>query len=269
MTKLVVLSNYDELSRACAQVLVRVIRQRPCSVVGLPTGTTPLGMYRELVDAHRRGEVDFSKITAFNLDEYIGLRTAHPASFSAYMEANFWKYIPLDPARRHIPASMPVDPIEECVRYETAIQDAGGLDFTILGLGTNGHIGFNEPGTPWDTTTHVAALTKSTIAYLDWEVREETCPTQAITMGIRTILSSRVLMLIVNGPDKAYILERALAGPTGIDCPASSLQLHPCLLVMVDRSAGRKLMEKTEGVGGHRVVLTSGIEESLADLGIQ
>ena len=263
MIRVVIFRDYRELSRACAQVLIRLIRREPCTVLGLPTGSTPLGLYRELVNAHVRGEVDFSSTTAFNIDEYLDLRIGHPASFAAYMMKHLWQHINLHPERRHIPSSMPVDPVEECVRYETAIRDAGGLDFTVLGMGVNGHIGFNEPGTPWDTPTHVTTLTKATLArHPYWKARATIRPVQAITMGIGTIRSSRRVLLMVSGSEKAPKLERALTGPPTVDCPASSLQGHPHLLVMSDRHAASRLVKSLEDDSQHRhrILLTSSIE---------
>jgi len=248
-----VFPDYEALSKACADFVARAIRRHPRLVIGLPTGDTPLGVYGELVSAYRRDEVDFSGITTFNLDEYLGLPPGHPASFATYMEDNLWRNVNLDPENVHIPASRPEDPLQECAAYEAAIRKAGGLDLTLLGIGVNGHIGFNEPGTPWDTATHVATLSHSTQSRQSgFDAGDVEKPDRAVTMGIQTILSSRAVLLLASGSDKAPALERALAGPRSVDCPASSLRKHPCLVVLCDRSASRGLPEAIEACSGER-----------------
>lgn len=240
--RLLVAADYAGLSREAARLVARRILEKPDLVLALPTGETPLGLYRELVRLHQEGLLDFARVTAFNLDEYLGLPPGHPASFRAYMERNFWGHVNLRPEARHIPHSLPEDAEEECRRYEAWIQEAGGLDLAILGLGKNGHLAFNEPGTPWESRTHVAELAEETR-------REEAprfgglahVPKRAITMGIRTLMNAREILLLVSGEEKASVLARALEGPVTPAVPASILQLHPNLKVMVDRAAARGL----------------------------
>jgi glucosamine-6-phosphate deaminase len=227
--------------------MIAAVRERPCLVVGLPTGETPVEMYRELVAASFRGEVDFSRITAFSIDEYLGLEEGHPTSFATYMREHLWKHVNANSMGVHIPSSCPSDPNRECERYEAAIRDAGGLDLTILGIGVNGHIGFNEPGTPWDSATHVASLTDETrLRNATSDQQNAGMPTTAITMGIKTILSSRTVILLASGTEKAGILKQALLGATTVDRPASALRTHRALTVLCDEAAAAELVPALE-----------------------
>lgn len=236
--RLIVVDDYLALSREAARFVARRLLAKPDLVLALPTGETPLGLYRELARLHREGLLDFSRATAFNLDEFLGIPPNHPASFRSYMERHFWGQVNLRPEARHIPQSLPADPTGECQRYEALIQGAGGLDLAILGLGRNGHIAFNEPGTPFERRTHVAELTEETRA--DEAERFGglgNVPKRAITLGIRTLMNAREVLLLVSGIEKAGILARALEGPVTPAVPASVLQLHPNLTVLVDRAA--------------------------------
>ncbi|MEN3010130.1 MAG: glucosamine-6-phosphate deaminase [Candidatus Bipolaricaulaceae bacterium] len=240
--RLLVAADYAGLSREAARLVARRILEKPDLVLALPTGETPLGLYRELVRLHQEGLLDFARVTAFNLDEYLGLPPGHPASFRAYMERNFWGHVNLRPEACHIPQSLPEDAEAECRRYEAWIQEAGGLDLAILGLGKNGHLAFNEPGTPWESRTHVAELAEETRREeAPWFGGLAHVPKRAITMGIRTLMNAREILLLVSGEEKASVLARALEGPVTPAVPASILQLHPNLKVMVDRAAARGL----------------------------
>ncbi len=199
-------------------------------------------MYLVLVQLHRNGFLDFSKATAFNLDEYLGIPPDHPPSFSAYMRRRLWDHVNLAKDKVHIPASLPEDPKAECLRYEELIRKSGGIDLAVLGIGENGHIAFNEPGTPWESQTHVATLSSETrrreaVAFGGFD----RVPTRAITMGIKTIMRARRVLLLASGEEKADILARALSGSITTDVPASILQLHPDLTVVADRAAARGL----------------------------
>ena len=242
--QVIVVEGYEELSREAARWTARRLLGRPDLVLALPTGDTPVGMYRELVRLHREGLVDFSQATAFNLDEYLGLPPDHPESFASYMHRYLWDHVDLRAEARHIPRSLPEDPEAECRRYEQLLEEAGGIDLAVLGLGRNGHIAFNEPGTPFESRTHVAELSH--------ETREEEAirfgglervPKLAITMGIRTIMNARELLLLVSGEEKREVLTRALTGPVTPRLPASVLQLHPRLVVLADRAAAEGLKE--------------------------
>lgn len=240
--RLIVVGDYEALSREAARAVAQKLLEKPSSVLALPTGDTPKGMYRVLGRLYREGLVDFSRATAFNLDEYLGIPQDHPQSFASYMHRHLWDKVNLRPGARHIPQSSPEDPEGECARYEGLIREAGGIDLAVLGLGVNGHIGFNEPGTPFESTTHVAVLSPAT------RRREapgfggiENVPKRAITMGIRTIMNARGILLLAAGKEKAEAVRRALTGTISPKVPASVLQLHPALTVICDRAAASLL----------------------------
>jgi len=211
----------------------------------LPTGHTPVGMYRELVRLHREGLLDFSRVTSFNLDEYLGIPPDHPQSFASYMRIHLWGQVNLRPGACHIPKSLPEAPEAECARYEELIREAGGIDLAVLGLGGNGHIAFNEPGTPFESTIHVAELSQETreAEAAAWGV--DRVPEKAITMGIRTVMNAREIFLLVSGEEKAEVLSRALTGPITPEVPASVLQLHPRLTVFADAAVAGSLLNLT------------------------
>ncbi|MEM3658268.1 MAG: glucosamine-6-phosphate deaminase [Candidatus Hadarchaeum sp.] len=236
--QLIVAADYAELSRWGAQFIARKLLQRPTLVLALPTGGTPLGLYQELARFYQERLLDFSQAITFNLDEFLGITPDHPASFRYYMEQNFWCRVNLRPEARHIPQSLPRNPEEECRRYEELLRDAGGLDLALLGLGENGHIAFNEPGTPFESRTHVAELTDRTRWNEALRFRGlEHVPKYAITMGIRTLMNAREILLLVAGAKKAQVLAQALEGPVTPAVPASVLQLHPNLTVLADCAA--------------------------------
>ncbi len=237
--------NYRSLSRAAARFVGRQVLLKEDSVLGVPTGETPRGMYEELVKLCLKGVLDFSSVTLFNLDEYLGLPPEHPASFRSYMAKHFWEPLRLKETQSHIPHSSPTDPQQECHRYEAAIGKVGGLDLVVLGLGTNGHIAFNEPGTPWGLGTHVVELLPETRRREAAEFGGvENVPQRAITVGIKTIMRSRSVLLLASGAHKAEALARAFAGPVTPDVPASVLQLHPQVTVLADEEASRGLRER-------------------------
>ena len=231
-------ANYKELSWEAARFVARRLLSKPALTLALPTGETPLGFYQALVCLYEEGFLDFSQATTFNLDEFFGLPPEHPASFRTYMQEHFWSRVNLRPEACYIPSSMVEDPEEECKRYEALIAEKGGLDLVVLGLGKNGHIAFNEPGTPFESETHLAELLEETRRA---EARRfgslGKVPQKAITMGIRTIMNAREILLLVAGEEKAGILARALQGPVTPEVPASVLQLHPALTVIADRPA--------------------------------
>jgi len=240
--RLVVVRDYEELSREAARLVARRLLEKPDLVIALPTGDTPIGMYRELVRLYREGLVDFSQTTTFNLDEYLGIPPDHPQSFKSYMHQHFWDQVNLRKENVHIPSSLPKNPDQECARYESLIHEAGGIDLAVLGLGRNGHIAFNEPGTPFESRTHVTQLSEETRRQ---EAQAfgglERVPTQAITMGILTIMLAREILLLVAGEEKRETLFRALTGPVSPEVPPSVLQLHPRLTVFSDRAAASLL----------------------------
>ena len=230
-----------ELNAAAAGLIVGLIQTKPDAVLGLATGGTPIGIYEELVAAYRKKLVSFRRVVTFNLDEYVGLAPGHPQSYRSYMRRHLFDHIDADPARIHIPDSTAARPEEECARYDALLAAAGRIDLQLLGIGHNGHIGFNEPDRSLPFGTHVVRLAEQTrAANARFFASPEEVPTHAITMGVGPILHARTVLLIAKGADKADILYRALTGEITTECPASLLQLHPRLIVMADQEAGRR-----------------------------
>ncbi len=232
------LENYDALSGRAAKILLEAIRVNPRSVLGLPTGRTPIGMYKRVVEDCGAVHVMpthhcFRDVTTFNLDEYVGIPHDHEGSYAAYMRHKLFEHVDVDPARTHIPDGNALDPGVECDRYEKEIRDAGGIDLTFLGLGRNGHIGFNEPGTPFDSRTRVVALTESTRSANAPHFPDGPVPTAAITMGIGTILESRRIVLLASGSGKQDAIARLRSRDISTAFPASALWMHENVHVLV------------------------------------
>lgn len=242
--RIVVAKDYDQMSRMAAIVVAsRVILQPDC-VLGLATGQTPLGLYRNLVEFYRHGDLDFSRVTTFNLDEYVGLGPNHPCSYHRYMRENLFDHVNLRPERCHIPRGDAEDLEEECRRYEEAICAAGGVDLQILGLGVDGHIGFNEPDVKFEGSTHVVRLAQSTLeANSRFFPSPEQMPRFAISMGIKTIMRARRVLLLASGEEKARAVRGAVLGEVTPDLPASILQLHPNATIIVDEKAASLIRE--------------------------
>jgi glucosamine-6-phosphate deaminase len=224
------------LSVHAATLMLDAIRDNPRIVLGLPTGRTPIGMYDHVVRECSREYRCFRDVTTFNLDEYAGVPPEHPGSYASYMKQHLFAHVDLDPARAHLPNGMADDLDAECLRYESEIREAGGLELTFLGLGRNGHIGFNEPGTPFDAHTRVVQLTESTRKANAEFFPGVTVPTHAITMGIGTILQSKRIVLLVAGSGKESALERLRSGTIGEDFPASALWTHGEVTVLFRES---------------------------------
>lgn len=231
----------EEAAVRAAELYRALLQRKPDAVLGLATGSTPLGLYAQLVALHRAGEISFAHATSFNLDEYVDLPPTHDQSYRYFMEKNLFSQIDLPQARIHVPSGLDVSEAA-LAAYDEAIEAAGGIDLQLLGLGGNGHIGFNEPGTPFALGTHVVALTERTrrdnarfFASLD-EV-----PTHAATMGVKTVMHARAILLLAFGRAKAEALAAALTGPVTPDVPASVLQLHPDVTVFCDKEAAALL----------------------------
>ena len=219
--------------RAAAREIAGLLKKAPDCVLGLATGHTMIPVYGELVRLHEEQGLSFKAAKIFNLDEYCGIPPSHPQSFRSYMAEHLFRSVMVRDA--HIPCSDSPDPEEEADRYERQILQSGGIDLAVLGIGTNGHIGFNEPGTPWETLTHVARLaplTRERVAARFGGLDE--VPETAITMGIRTIMNARNILLLATGAEKSDVLARALLGPVTLEVPASILQLHPHVTVLLD-----------------------------------
>jgi glucosamine-6-phosphate deaminase len=243
---LILSKGYAELSRRAATIVSDAIRKQPDLRLGLATGTTPLGMYRELARMHREEHLDFSRVVTFNLDEYLGLAADHPQSAHRFMQSSFFGHVNIAPENIHIPdGTAPGDLDEYCARYEGTIQMAGGIDLQILGIGRNGHIGFNEPSSSLASRTRIKTLTRQTLEDNRRLFQEgEAMPEAAITMGIGTILDARKILLVASGASKAQALARAIEGPVTASVTASALQLHRDVTILADEEAAAELREK-------------------------
>lgn len=250
--RVIVTSDYDEVSRCGASIVAAHIRQKPDLVLGLATGATMIGLYGEIVQLHRKGLLDLSGITTFNLDEYVGLDPQDPRSFSHFMHLHLFSKTNINPRRIHLLPSQ-LDPQEAdriAADFEEEIEKAGGIDLQILGLGRNGHIGFNEPGTPFEACTRLVELSRETVAINSSPFLPLKVPGLSITMGIKTITQAKEILLLVSGAEKAVALAQALMGPVGPEVPASVLQLHPAVVVIADREAASGLQQ---GLGQTKV----------------
>lgn len=225
--------DYTDLSRKAANVISAQVILKPNAVLGLATGSTPIGTYRQLIEWYEKGDIDFSMTKSINLDEYVGLGPENDQSYRYFMNHNFFDHININKKNTYVPNGMAEDREAECRRYDALINEMGGIDLQLLGIGHNGHIGFNEPGQAFEKTTHVVELGASTIqANARFFDSIEAVPKQAITMGIKSIMQAKKLLLIANGPDKKEIVEKALNGPVTPQVPASILQFHPNLTVI-------------------------------------
>lgn len=237
----VVVNNFDRMSEEVAKIIRGQITKKADSVLGLATGSSPLKVYSLLAEYHSHG-LDFSQVTTFNLDEYVGLGPEHSQSYRYYMQENLFSKVNVTPEKTFIPNGIAEDLEAECNRYEELIKQAGGIDLQILGIGTNAHIGFNEPGTEFGSITQVVDLAESTIEDNSrfFASRDEV-PTQAISMGIRSIMQAKNIVLMANGGSKAQAIAAAVNGPVTPEVPASVLQLHPSVTFVVDQAAASKL----------------------------
>lgn len=230
--------DYLDMSRKGANVISAQVILKPDCVLGLATGSTPVGVYEQLVKWYRKGDLDFSQVKTVNLDEYRGLPRDHKQSYYYFMNHHLFSKVNLDIRNIHIPDGMEEDWHKECSRYEQLIEELGGIDLQLLGLGRNGHIGFNEPGAQFDPFTRCVDLADSTIeANRRFFSAGEQVPRQAYTMGIKTIMRAGKILLLVSGEEKASILRKVMEGPITPQVPASILQLHPDVTVIADRAA--------------------------------
>ena len=231
----------EAIAAKAAQRYVELLAEKPAAVLGFATGSTPLGLYAELARLNTAGEISFKGVTSFNLDEYVGLDPTHPQSYRYFMEHNLFEHIDIDLAATHVPSGLDTS-ADALAGYDKAIAQAGGLDLQLLGIGINGHIGFNEPGTPLESLTHVVELTESTReANKRFFGSIDEVPTHAATMGIKTVMNARGIMLIATGENKADAIAATVNGPVTAEVPASVLQLHPNVELYLDEAAASKL----------------------------
>lgn len=240
--RIIVTKDYKDMSRKAANIISAQIITKPDCVLGLATGSSPIGTYDQLVEWYEKGDLDFSKVSSVNLDEYRGLEHSHDQSYYYFMHEHLFDRVNIDPANTNVPDGTEPDAEKECKRYEELIASYGGVDLQLLGLGHNGHIGFNEPAPAFDKETHCVDLTESTIeANKRFFASADDVPRQAYTMGIGTIMKAKKILVVVSGEDKADIVAKAFYGEVTPEVPASILQFHPDVTVVVDEAAASKL----------------------------
>jgi glucosamine-6-phosphate deaminase len=238
-----VFASEQEAARACAAHIAALVRDKPSLVLGLPTGRSPLNVYRELVALYRSGEVDFSRATSFNLDEFLGLPPDDPGSFRAYMERNLFQHVNFAPERIHCFDGSAERAERECLRYDARLAEAGGLDVALLGIGPNGHVAFNEPGESLQTASHRARLTRETRQVVAALFGDDVSrvPLAALTLGMGALLQARRVVLVAFGVQKAAAVTAMVRGPLTTHCPASFLQLHRDVEVWLDPASAKGL----------------------------
>ncbi len=230
--------DYDDMSRKAAGIIAAQMIMKPDCVLGLATGSTPIGTYAQLVDAYKKGDLDFSGITTVNLDEYKGITKDNDQSYYYFMNDNLFSKVNVDKSRTFLPDGMEADSKKACEEYDKIIEQVGGQDLQLLGLGHNGHIGFNEPGDVFESGTHCVNLTEMTIkANQRFFASYDDVPKQAYTMGIKTIMSAKKILVVVSGADKAAILKEVVTGPITPKVQASILQLHDDVTIVADEAA--------------------------------
>lgn len=243
--RIVIAKDYEDMSARAAMIVAGQVCLQPNSVLGLATGSTPLLMYQKLIDMHRDAGLDFSEAVTFNLDEYLGLSPADEHSYHWYMQHNFFDQVNVRPGNIHIPNGMAADVEVECQAYDRKIRDAGGIDLQLLGIGINGHIGFNEPDIKFEATTHKVRLDQETVTANSRFFSDlSDVPLWAISMGIKTIMHAKKVLLLANGENKAEAVYRALFDGITPEIPASILQLHQDVTVIVEQKAAKYLSER-------------------------
>lgn len=244
--KVLIAKDYSEFSKRAARLIADAMRKKPDLVLGLATGSTPVGCYRELVRTHKEEGLDFSKVVSFNLDEYIGLPPTHPQSYRYFMNENLFRHVNIKMENTHVPNGLTDNPQRTCQEFEEAIKASGGIDLQLLCIGANGHIAFNEPGSPFNSRTRVVSISEQTRkdnARLFKSIDE--VPRQAISMGMRTIIDARKIILLARGAGKAVAVAKSIEGPIITDVPASVLQRHPDCTFILDEAAASRFGRKT------------------------
>ncbi|MDD6479254.1 MAG: glucosamine-6-phosphate deaminase [Oscillospiraceae bacterium] len=231
--KFITIKSYDELSAKAADIIAAQVIMKPTCVLGLATGSTPIGTYKRLIEDYNNGKIDFSTVKSINLDEYVGLDGNHDQSYRYFMNNNLFNHVNIDKANTYVPNGCATDYDKECAEYDKRVQDFGGIDLQLLGIGIDGHIGFNEPDSIFTKETHVVDLHPSTIdANARFFEDKSLVPKKAVTMGMLSIMQAKKVLLVANGANKKDILEKAFFGPINPQIPASILQLHPDVTVI-------------------------------------
>jgi glucosamine-6-phosphate deaminase len=237
-------TDYQDMSRKAANIISAQIILKPDCVLGLATGSTPMGIYRQLIEWYNKGDLDFNEVKTVNLDEYKGLAPNNVQSYHYFMKSNLFQHVNIKEENSYLPNGLADNSEEECKHFNDTIEQLGGIDLQLLGLGHNGHIGFNEPSDIFEKGTHCVALAPSTIEANSRLFAEgEEVPSYAYTMGIRSIMMAKKILLVVSGKEKAEILSKALTGPVTPSVPASILQMHPDLTIVADEAASSLLDE--------------------------
>ncbi len=243
--RIIKVKNYDEVSVKTANMILGQVNLKPDAVLGLATGGSPVGAYKKIVEAYNNGEVDFSGVTTINLDEYRGIKRNHEQSYWSFMQENLFKHVNVREDHIFIPNGENLNSEEVCREYDKIIENAGGIDMQLLGIGLDGHIGFNEPADHFEKNTHCVELTESTIeANKRFFESKDEVPRQAYTMGIKNIMTAKKILLVATGEAKADALYKSLYGPITPNVPASILQLHPDVTVVADEGALKLIREK-------------------------
>ena len=236
--RIIVCENYDEVSEVAAKMVAAQLNLKPDSILGLATGSTPVGMYNKLADMNKAGALDFSRVSTFNLDEYYPIKKDNSQSYNTFMRENLFSKINIKPENTHIPDGEAPDPEKECKNYENMIDEIGGVDLQILGIGQNGHIGFNEPEESLYAYTHLTGLTESTInANSRFFDSYDEVPKQALTMGISTILKAKKIILLASGVNKKEVVNELFNNKITTSIPATLLKVHPDVTIICDRDA--------------------------------
>lgn len=239
--KIIIVENYDEMSDQGAELIAQVIQSDPCATLGLATGSTPIGLYQRLIKKNERGEISFKDVKTVNLDEYVGLNGENEQSYRYFMNVQLFNHVNIDKNNTHVPCGVADDMEKECERY-TALLQENPQDIQLLGLGSDGHIGFNEPGSPFEGHTHVVELEESTIRdNARLFARIEDVPRRAITMGIADVMQAKSILLLANGANKAAAVKAMIQGEVDENCPASILQRHHNVTVIIDKEAAKLL----------------------------
>ena len=243
--RVIIVKDYKEMSRRAAKVVANRIGKKPDLVLGLATGSTPVGMYSELIRMHKEEGLDFSKVRSFNLDEYCGLSSDHSQSYHYFMHDKLFNHINIRPENIYIPIGDVENANISCEWYEKKIKEEGGIDLQILGIGRDGHIGFNEPGSSLGSRTRIKTLTKETIEdNARFFKKREEVPLYAITMGLGTISEARECLLLASGTNKTEAIQKSIEGPVSAEITASLLQLHPRAIIIIDEEAAQNLRQK-------------------------
>lgn len=244
---LLVNDDYTSMSRQAAAMIEAQIRTNPKTVLGLATGSTPLGLYESMIEGYKNREISYKEVQTLNLDEYVGLDPEHPQSYHYFMKKHLFSHIDLPAAQTHIPNGTASSLQEECSRYEQLITEIGPADIQVLGIGENGHIGFNEPGSDFSGTTQVIQLDPSTRkANARFFNSQKEVPTHAITMGVQSILKSKRILLLASGENKAWAVEKLMSGTIDEHFPASALHQHPDVTLVIDRQAYHLLSDESK-----------------------